>query len=67
MLRADPPIFVRLIDISLVFLFNWTNVNISLNQKIAAYSHLYSFTSVKSVVHWYVLAYHLVKNGPTDS
>ncbi|KAL7266284.1 cholesterol esterase [Rhizina undulata] len=48
-----PPIFVRLIDVSLRFLFNWTGNNISLNQKIAAYSHLYSFTSVKSVVHWF--------------
>ncbi|KAI5789655.1 lysosomal acid lipase/cholesteryl ester hydrolase [Peziza echinospora] len=48
-----PPIFVRLIDASLTFLFDWRGKNISLNQKIAAYSHLYSFTSTKSVVHWF--------------
>lgn len=48
-----PPIFVRLIDISLAFLFNWTSKNISPHQKLAAYPHLYSFTSTKSVVHWF--------------
>ena len=52
-LYPDPPIFVRLIDASLTFLFDWRGKNISLNQKIAAYSHLYSFTSTKSVVHWF--------------
>jgi len=44
----DPPIFVRVIDISMDFLFKWTGNNIPLNQKLAAYSHLYSYTSVKS-------------------
>ncbi|KAF8448241.1 Alpha/Beta hydrolase protein [Kalaharituber pfeilii] len=48
-----PPIFVRIIDNALGFLFNWRTQNISLNQKIAAYNHLYSFTSTKSVVHWF--------------
>ncbi|KAH8701762.1 putative triglyceride lipase-cholesterol esterase [Talaromyces proteolyticus] len=48
-----PPIFVRIIDISLRMLFNWTGENISQPQKLAAYPHLYSFTSTKSVVHWF--------------
>ena len=48
-----PPIFVRVIDISLSFLFNWSGRNISPHQKLAAYPHLYSFTSTKSVVHWF--------------
>lgn len=48
-----PPIFVRLIDMCLRFLFNWTSKNISAHQKLAAYPHLYSFTSTKSVVHWF--------------
>lgn len=48
-----PPIFTRLIDASLTFLFNWTGKNISPHQKLAAYPHLYSFTSTKSVVHWF--------------
>ncbi|KAJ8591616.1 alpha/beta-hydrolase [Rhizopogon salebrosus TDB-379] len=48
-----PPIFASVIDTSLRFLFNWDNHNISYLQKIAAYAHLYSFASVKSVVHWF--------------
>ncbi|KAL0937604.1 lysosomal acid lipase cholesteryl ester hydrolase [Colletotrichum truncatum] len=48
-----PPIFVRAIDVGLSFLFNWQTKNISLSQKLAAYPHLYSFTSTKSVVHWF--------------
>lgn len=48
-----PPIFVRIIDICLSFLFNWSTRNISAHQKLAAYPHLYSFTSTKSVVHWF--------------
>lgn len=48
-----PPIFVRIIDMSLSFLFAWSSKNISADQKLAAYPHLYSFTSTKSVVHWF--------------
>ena len=48
-----PPIFVRFIDMSLRFLFGWETKNISQAQKLAAYPHLYSFTSTKSVVHWF--------------
>lgn len=48
-----PPIFVRIIDIALSFLFDWTGANISTVQKLAAYPHLYSSTSTKSVVHWF--------------
>ena len=48
-----PPIFVRIIDLSLAFLFNWESRNISSPQKLAAYPHLFSFTSTKSVVHWF--------------
>ena len=48
-----PPIFVQVIDRSLKFLFNWSSKNISAHQKLAAYPHLFSFTSTKSVVHWF--------------
>ncbi|KAH9956208.1 triacylglycerol lipase [Russula dissimulans] len=48
-----PPIFARLIDASLTFLFSWHSHNITFTQKLAAYSHLYSFASTKSVVHWF--------------
>ncbi|KAF3162800.1 cholesterol esterase [Orbilia oligospora] len=48
-----PPIFVAAIDKSLQFLFNWSGKNMSLQQKLASYAHLYSFTSVKALVHWF--------------
>ncbi|KAF8609096.1 triacylglycerol lipase, partial [Ceratobasidium sp. AG-I] len=48
-----PPIFVKVIDTALTMLFNWRGGNITPSQKIAAYAHLYSYTSTKSVVHWF--------------
>ena len=54
-----PPIFIRTIDIGLRFLFGWHTENISVHQKMAAYPHLYSFTSTKSVVHWF----QIIRNG----
>ncbi|KAF9793299.1 triacylglycerol lipase [Thelephora terrestris] len=48
-----PPLFTNGIDKCLDFLFNWKSANITTEQKSAAYSHLYSFTSTKSVVHWF--------------
>ncbi|CAK7203387.1 cholesterol esterase [Sporothrix eucalyptigena] len=48
-----PPLFVRVIDIGLSFLFGWRTENIATSQKLAAYAHLYSYTSTKSVVHWF--------------
>jgi lysosomal acid lipase/cholesteryl ester hydrolase len=48
-----PPIFVKVIDLGLAFLFKWETKNIAISQKLAAYPHLYSFTSTKSVVHWF--------------
>lgn len=58
-----PPIFAKAIDSSLRWLFNWRSENISTDQKIAAYAHLYSHASVKSVVHWFQImrnaAFHM--------
>lgn len=48
-----PPLFVQTVDTFLRFLFNWKCNNISYAQKLAAYTHLYSYTSVKTVVHWF--------------
>jgi lysosomal acid lipase/cholesteryl ester hydrolase len=48
-----PPIFAKVIDKSLLWLFDWRSTNITTHQKTAAYAHLYSFASVKSVVHWF--------------
>ncbi|KAF2665731.1 alpha/beta-hydrolase [Microthyrium microscopicum] len=54
-----PPIFVRLVDQGNAFLFGWKNHNMSPHQKLAAYPHLYSYTSTKSVVHWF----QIIRNG----
>lgn len=54
-----PGIFSWFIDKSLSFLFNWRMLNITPHQKLAAYPHLYSFTSTKSVVHWF----QIIRNG----
>ncbi|KAJ7594622.1 triacylglycerol lipase [Mycena floridula] len=48
-----PPIFSYFIDLSLSWLFDWQSKNISDGQKSPAHAHLYSYCSVKSVVHWF--------------
>lgn len=48
-----PPLYIKIIDAGIRFLFNWRAANITTPQKLAAYPHLYSFTSTKSVVHWF--------------
>ncbi|KAI8072907.1 Alpha/Beta hydrolase protein [Gongronella butleri] len=50
---VSPPMFVKIIDICTHFLFGWTGRNMSPAQKIVSYQHLYSATSVKSLVHWF--------------
>ncbi|EAW12732.1 sterol esterase [Aspergillus clavatus NRRL 1] len=53
-----PPIFVRIIDTALSILFDWKCKNINHWQKLAAYLHLFSFSSTKSVVHWFQIIRH---------
>lgn len=48
-----PPFFDTSIDISNYMLFNWKSKNIDKMQKVASYAHLYSTTSVKTVVQWF--------------
>lgn len=48
-----PPFFDTMIDVSNYVLFNWKALNIDKLQKISSYAHLYSTTSVKTVVHWF--------------
>ncbi|KAG5730815.1 putative lipase, partial [Termitomyces sp. T112] len=54
-----PPLFAKVISTSLVFLFNWRSLNITRDQRTAAFAHLYSFASVKAVVHWF----QIMRNG----
>ncbi|KAF7723591.1 cholesterol esterase [Apophysomyces ossiformis] len=49
----SPPMFVKLIDSSVGFLFGWRGHNMLPDQKLVSYQHLYSLTSVKSLVHWF--------------
>ncbi|KAK0997787.1 cholesterol esterase [Friedmanniomyces endolithicus] len=53
-----PALFAWFIDKCLLYLFNWRTHNITPHQKLAAYPHLYSFTSTKSVVHWFQIIRH---------
>jgi lysosomal acid lipase/cholesteryl ester hydrolase len=48
-----PPLFVRVIDASCHFLFGWTGDNMATDQKVVSYQHLYSLTSVKTLVVMY--------------
>ncbi|KAG1176316.1 hypothetical protein G6F70_006433 [Rhizopus microsporus] len=50
---VTPPIYVKIIDTCCHFLFGWTGRNMSDSQKAVSYQHLYSTTSVKSLVHWF--------------
>ncbi|KAJ1677811.1 cholesterol esterase, partial [Spiromyces aspiralis] len=45
-------LFVALLDLCLRFLFGWNGHNTSAETKATVYWHLYSFTSVKCIVHW---------------
>lgn len=45
--------FVQTIDKAILFLFGWTAQCIDPAEKALLYSHIYSFSSVKTVVHWF--------------
>jgi len=46
-------LFVQSIDAAVNFLFGWTASCIDPAEKALLYSHIYSFSSVKTVVHWF--------------
>jgi len=49
----SPQQFARSIDMSIMFLFGWTANRIDQDEKALLYSHIYTFASVKTVVHWF--------------
>lgn len=49
----SPVFMASALDRSLRSLFNWKMKNIEQRQKLAVYQHLYTFTSVKQIVHWF--------------
>jgi len=48
-----PHSFVALIDFSLKYLFKWSTSELDPLEKELMYSHLYSYSSVKCLVHWF--------------
>ncbi|ANZ74310.1 BA75_01477T0 [Komagataella pastoris] len=50
--------YQRVVDLSLIYLFNWQGDNISSEQKQIGYPHLFSNSSVKSILHWF----QIIKN-----
>lgn len=46
-------LFVRLIDICMQFLFGWSMKEFEPSEKPLLYSHIYSYSSVKCLVHWF--------------
>eukprot|EP01006_Ploeotia_vitrea_P020150 TRINITY_DN52398_c0_g1_i1.p2 TRINITY_DN52398_c0_g1~~TRINITY_DN52398_c0_g1_i1.p2 ORF type:complete len:567 (-),score=287.74 TRINITY_DN52398_c0_g1_i1:25-1725(-) len=53
--RMSASMFNHTIDKSVEFLFGWDSANIHEEDKTYHYSHIYSYSSVKSVVHWFQL------------
>jgi lysosomal acid lipase/cholesteryl ester hydrolase len=47
---VSPTVYVRIIDACVGFLFGWTGNNMAPEQKLVSYQHLYSPTSVKTLV-----------------
>ncbi|KAF9285664.1 cholesterol esterase [Mortierella alpina] len=48
-----PTTYATVIDLAVKFLFGWNSRSMSLVQKAVSYQHLYSFTSVRILVHWF--------------
>jgi len=46
-------LYAQLIDYMMYFLFGWTSDNILPSEKPLLYAHLYSYSSVKCMVHWF--------------
>jgi len=46
-------LYVWLIDVCLSFLFGWKTSELNPKEKSSLYSHIYSYSSVKCLVHWF--------------
>lgn len=46
-------LYQQVVDTSLTYLFGWSGKNISAVQKKVGYPHMFSNSSVKSLVHWF--------------
>ncbi|CAR30229.1 KLTH0H04840p [Lachancea thermotolerans CBS 6340] len=50
--------YMKIVDWSLVYLFNWKSEHISSAQKQVGYTHMFSPSSVKSVAHWFQIIHN---------
>ncbi|KAI5954472.1 hypothetical protein KGF54_002247 [Candida jiufengensis] len=48
-----PILYEKIVDKSLMLLFGWSNQNINNEQKKVGYPHMFSNSSVKSLLHWF--------------
>ncbi|RCK64147.1 putative lipase C16A3.12c [Candida viswanathii] len=48
-----PSLYEKVVDVSLQLLFGWKGENISQMQKEIGYPHMFSNSSVKSLLHWF--------------
>ena len=46
-------LLIRIMDLALLHIFSWTTSEIDHADKKTLYYHFYSYTSVKSIVHWF--------------
>lgn len=49
----SPDMYRLVIDYALEYFFGWKSKNMDIRTKQQAYQHLYGFTSVKQIVHWF--------------
>jgi len=49
--------YINLLDFTIAFLFGWKGECLDPKEKKLLYSHIYSFSSVKAVVHWFQIIY----------
>ncbi|ODV84276.1 hypothetical protein CANARDRAFT_8631 [[Candida] arabinofermentans NRRL YB-2248] len=48
-----PKLYEMVVDNSLILLFGWQSQNLSVSQKKVGYAHMFSPSSVKSIIHWF--------------
>ncbi|CAN0178128.1 unnamed protein product, partial [Hapterophycus canaliculatus] len=49
--------FVATVDAAVSYLFSWNASQMSEERKLEVYPHIYSYSSVKCVLHWFQMMY----------
>lgn len=65
----SPQTFVYFLDTSMKWMFGWHCKNISYEDKVINYQHLFAYTSVKQIVHWFQIMrakrFQMYDEGPS--